>query len=415
LAEAAAMENSAAQEGKVGSDAELAAFFHLSGDLLAVTDGVLRLTHLNPAWQTLLGHRALLGRSVLEVVAPRDREKVRQTLAASLTSGASRTFDAAVLKSSQQLRQAHWTASADRELRRVYLVVRDITVRQRLEHELAAAHKLEAVGQLAAGIAHEINTPVQFIGDNLSFLGDSFERLGPLLAALRAQRASGTAPDGAAWAQLGELMEAADLEFLAEEAPRAVLSANEGVQRVADLVRGLKEFAHPDSRTVSPADLNRAIERTLTVSRNEWKYVADVVTELQPLPDVMCQVSAVNQVLLNLICNAAHAIEDKVKAGGKEPTEKGTIRVATQHDEKTVTISVSDTGIGIPERVRDRIFEPFFTTKAVGRGSGQGLAISRSIVVEKHHGTIDFESKVGVGTTFRVHLPIAPEGHEGDA
>lgn len=404
----------AQQVRDTGPSFELDAFFRLSGDLLAVTDGTLRLTHLNPAWESQLGHRSLVGRSILEVVAPRDREKVRQTLTASLSSGASRTFDAALVRRSQQLRHATWTASADRDMGRLYLAVRDVTVRQRLERELASVHKLEAIGQLAAGIAHEINTPVQFIGDNLSFLGDSFAVLAPLLTALRTQRALGAPPDAATWAQLVAQMESADLDFVSQEAPRAVASATEGVRRVAELVRGLKELAHPDSKIMQPADLNRAIERTLTVSRNEWKYVANVETVLQPLPDVTCQVSAVNQVLLSLICNAAHAIEDKCKVRGPEVSEKGTIKVATQCDGNLVTISVSDTGAGIPEGLRDRVFEPFFTTKEVGRGSGQGLALSRSIVVEKHHGTIDFESKVGVGTTFFVRLPVTPGAQERD-
>ncbi len=407
------MTNLPQQGEEPGPCLELAAFFRLSGDLLAVTDGSLRLMLLNPAWESQLGHRSLIGRSILEVVAPRDREKVRQTLTASAVSGASRSFDAALVRRSQQLRYGHWTVSADRELGRLYLIVRDMTVRQRLERELASAHKLEAIGQLAAGIAHEINTPVQFIGDNLAFLGDSFTGLAPLLAMLKAQRASGEPPAAASWSSLVDAMEAADLDFIAEEAPRAVASATEGVGRVAELVKGLKEFAHPDAKTMQAADLNRAIERTLTVSRNEWKYVATVETDLQPLPDVTCMVSAVNQVLLNLICNAAHAIEDKAK-GGAPASEKGTIKVATQTDGNVVTIAVSDTGVGIPENIRDRVFEPFFTTKDVGRGSGQGLAISRSIVVEKHHGTIDFESKVGVGTTFFVRLPVSPEAQERD-
>jgi two-component system, NtrC family, sensor kinase len=401
---------------------ELVAFFRLSGDLLAVADQGLRLTHLNPSWEAQLGHRALVGRSILEVVAPRDREKVRQTLNASLVSGASRSFDAALVRRSQQLRHGHWTVSSDRDEKKLYLVVRDMTVRQRLERELSAAHKLEAIGQLAAGVAHEINTPVQFIGDNLTFLQDSFAALAELFARLKAHPEDGAPPDAEGWKAILAAMDAADLDFVAAEAPRALASAAEGVERVAELVRGLKEFAHPDAQVMSPADLNRAIERTLTVSRNEWKYVAEVETVLEPLPEVTCQVSAVNQVLLNLICNAAHAIEDKLKprapskaGGGPVVKEKGKIRIATQSDGQVVTISVSDTGVGIPEGVRDRIFEPFFTTKEVGRGSGQGLAISRSIIVEKHHGTLDFESKVGVGTTFRIRLPVEPEAQERDA
>jgi len=398
----------ASEPSRSGRD-EFDAFFRLSNDLLAVVDQGLLLLHLNPAWTTQLGYplETLGGRCLLEVVAPRDRDRFRETLEACLASGAPRTFDAALVRSGQSLRQAHFTVSSDRDAGRLYVVARDVTVRQRLERELAAAHKLEAIGQLASGIAHEINTPIQFVGDNLSYLGDAFVRVKPVFEALLPLDAA-TPPDAEAWSKVRLALAGADLDFVVKEVPLSVISACEGVERVAELVRSLREFAHPDSGLIAPADLNRAVERTLVVSRNEWKYVADIQTQLAALPTVPCHLSAINQVLLNLVCNASHAIAEKMKAQG-EGAPKGTIRVVTSTDGHVVTIAVQDTGAGIPRAIRPRIFEPFFTTKEVGRGTGQGLAIARSIVCEKHQGLLEFESEEGVGTTFYVRLPVAPE------
>jgi PAS domain S-box-containing protein len=385
------------------------AFFRLSGDLLAVTDAKLTCLHLNPAWSDQLGYSlaSLEGRSLLDVVAPRDRDKVKETLLACLASGVTRTFDAALLRTSQQKRQAQVTASPHAENGRVYVVARDITVRKRLEHELASAQKLEAIGQLVSGIAHEINTPMQFVGDNLVFLGDSFVRVLPMFNLLN-QFDFGVLPTPAQWAELGATVTAGELKFLSTEVPLSISSACEGVERVAQLIRSLREFAHADSDVMAPADLNRTIEHALVVSRSQWKYVADTTTEFGELPPVHCHSSAVSQVLLNLICNASHAIAEKRKQQG-EGAPKGLIHIATSCDGHIVTIAVRDTGAGIPRAVQPRIFEPFFTTKEVGRGTGQGLSISRTIVVDAHKGRLDFESEVGVGTTFYVRLPLREE------
>jgi signal transduction histidine kinase len=298
------------------------------------------------------------------------------------------------------VRWCEWVVSTRPASGRVYVVVRDVTSRRRLEKELAESHKLEAVGQLASGIAHEINTPIQFVGDNLTFIGESLRDVFVLLHALQKHEPS---------APLLEANTDIDLAFLEKELPSAVEMACEGVQRVAELVRGMKEFAHQDHGEVQPTDLNRALERTITIARNEWKYVAEVKTDFGKLPLVPCQASAMRQVFLNLICNAAQAIGER---HGPSGSHKGLIRVSTRSDGASVRISVSDTGNGIPEAVRPRIFEPFFTTKPAGRGTGQGLAISHSIVCEKHHGRLDFETELGVGTTFHVLLPL--QGNPSD-
>ena len=293
-------------------------------------------------------------------------------------------------------------------------VVRDITDRKRTEVErqqmsvqLLHAQKMESIGQLAAGIAHEINTPIQFVGDNTKFLKDSFADLQMLMAKFREMQSA--VADGRCTPELTEevqkAVESADLDYLTAEIPKAIDQSLEGVQRVAKIVRAMKEFSHPDEGIEKVlTDINKAIETTTTVARNEWKYVADMKTELSPsLPPVPCLPGDINQVFLNLIVNAAHAIADR-----KNPDNaKGAITISTRLDDKHVEIRISDTGIGVSEKNRSKIFEPFFTTKGVGRGTGQGLAIAHNVVVKKHFGTITFETKEGLGTTFIVRLPIS--------
>ena len=292
-----------------------------------------------------------------------------------------------------------------------FAFARDITERRALESQLRHAQKLEGIGQLAAGIAHEINTPTQFVTDNLTFLRDSWKATHELLEEYRSaiRNAAGTLPESIA-AALNEAERNCDLDFIVEEVPRAIDQGLDGAHRVARIVRAMKEFSHPDSAEKTATDLNRAIESTITVARSEWKYVAEVVTELdETLPRIVCYPGDINQVILNLLVNAAHAIKDKVKDG-----DKGQITVGTRTHGKFVQISVADTGSGIPEAIRTRIFEPFFTTKEVGKGTGQGLSLAHTVVVKKHSGKIWFETEIGVGTTFFIDLPIqaADQGKE---
>ncbi len=288
------------------------------------------------------------------------------------------------------------------------LLGRDVTERLILENQLAQAQKLESIGQLAAGIAHEINTPIQYVGDNTRFLRDAFQDLLHLLEEYQTLLAAGRA--GAVTAEQLERVEGAtrelDLDYLIGEIPAAISQSLEGVERVAKIVRAMKDFSHPGTVEKQAVDLNKAIESTITVARNEYKYVAEMVTDLDPsLPLVPCRPDEINQVILNIIINAAHAIADVV---GREPAEKGTISIKTRGHGDSAEIAISDTGGGIPEKIRTRIFDPFFTTKEVGKGTGQGLAISHAVIVEKHGGTIDFETVMGQGTTFFIKLPLAP-------
>ena len=291
-------------------------------------------------------------------------------------------------------------------------IAQDVTERNRLEIELRHSQKLEAVGGLAAGIAHEINTPVQFVGDNLRFLRDAYTDLNKVREKYQCLREAAEA-DGATDRQLAEEVseteKAVDVDYLMDEIPKAIAQSLDGVTRVATLVRAMKEFAHPEGKEKAAADINEALRSTLIVARNELKYVANVETELGSVPPVVCNIGELNQVFLNLMVNAAHAITEAKKLTG----EKGLIKVRTWTEQDAVLISVADTGCGIPETIRDKVFNPFFTTKAIGRGTGQGLAIARAIVVEMHGGTLTFESQVGKGTTFYVRLPLDAEAKFG--
>jgi signal transduction histidine kinase/DNA-binding response OmpR family regulator len=289
----------------------------------------------------------------------------------------------------------------------VLLLGEDRTEQRHLEVQLAQAQKLESIGQLAAGIAHEINTPIQYVGDNTTFLRDSFAEYGRCLDSLTGllARAKAGTLDGAAVAEVEAVLARADLEYLSGEVPSALEQAQQGIDQVAHIVRSMKEFSHPGGEEKTVADLNRLIETTITVARNEWKYVADVVTDLDPgLPAVPCLIGEFNQVVLNLLVNAAHAVSDRV--GGSHAGQKGTITVTTRSLGDRAEVRIADTGTGIPEAIRAKVFDPFFTTKAVGKGTGQGLAIAHAVIVKKHGGELTFETEVGKGTTFIIRLPF---------
>lgn len=281
---------------------------------------------------------------------------------------------------------------------------------QQMEAELRLAQKLEAVGQLAAGIAHEINTPMQYVGDSIEFLQTAFDDLSRIFYEYRSVMETVSASDTVREKiqQLKNQEDEIDLSYLSAQIPRALERSKEGIERVTTIVRAMREFAHPDQREKELDDVNRILRNVLTVSRNEYKYVAEVETDFdEGLPPVFCHAGELGQVFLNLIVNAAHAISDVV--AGTE--NKGRIRVRTRSRGESILIEIEDTGTGIPEEIRQRIFDPFFTTKPVGKGTGQGLSIARTIIVEKHTGKIHFESEVGRGTVFRIELPSGENGH----
>ena len=280
----------------------------------------------------------------------------------------------------------------------------DITELRRLGRELAAAQKLESVGRLAAGVAHEINTPVQFVSDNVQFVRGALPDIARVIDAYRdlQRKAQGGGDCQAAAAAAAQAEQAADLDYVLENLPLAIDSSIEGLGRITTIVRSMKEFAHPDQGEKKLVDLNQAIRSTLVVARNEYKYVAEVETHFEELPSVPVYLGEFNQVILNLLVNAAHAIGDVVKDTGK----LGKLSVATRLDGDCVEIAIGDSGTGIPEGARDKVFDPFFTTKEVGKGTGQGLAIAHSVIVGKHGGLLRFETEVGKGTTFYIRLPL---------
>jgi PAS domain S-box-containing protein len=293
---------------------------------------------------------------------------------------------------------------------RIVGAIQDVTQQKRLEAELAQSQKLESIGQLAAGIAHEINTPTQFIGNNVEFVSESVVEIFDLAQRIRVMAERGSGPVTAE--ELLATMQGVDLPYLLAEVPLAIKESQDGIERIKRIVGAMKEFSHPAvEKTLM--DINRAIDSTIIVASNEWKYVAEMVTHLDDyLPSVSVMPGSFNQVILNLIVNAAHAISEVADGGGRS---KGTITISTRRVDHWAEVSIHDTGCGIPEKIRDRIFDPFFTTKPVGKGTGQGLALAHDVVVNKHGGAIAVESGAAQGTTFILRLPLDPESAQAIA
>lgn len=275
-----------------------------------------------------------------------------------------------------------------------------------LTRRLALAQKLESIGELAAGIAHEINTPIQYIGDNTKFVQEAFGEVSSVLSACQDLLASidGGGDVAASSQTVKTKLAATDLAYVIDEVPAAITQTLDGVDRVANIVRAMKEFSHPGTSEKTPTDLGKAIRNTTMVARNEWKYVAEMVLELaDDMPLVPCLPGELNQVLLNIVVNAAQAIGESL---GKASDRKGTITIGTSVVGNDAEIRISDTGGGITPDDCERIFHPFYTTKVAGKGTGQGLAIARSVIIEKHGGSIDVQSELGVGTTFVIRIPM---------
>lgn len=340
-----------------------------------------------------VGGKAGFGKSLADIVA---------ALGAAATSARERCWSAPEAKSAAfeaEMADGRSIAVTERRTREGGIVAIWVDtseqraaerVRATLEADLRQSQKLDSLGTLAGGIAHEINTPTQYVGDNVRFLKSAFADMAAAVDALR----RGETP--------------ADLDFLLSEAPLAIEQSLDGVERIRQIVMAVKEFSYPDAKEKSPADLHAAINTTLTVSRNQWKYVADVETRFAPeMPPVPCHIGEINQVVLNLVVNAAHAIEAKGEG-------RGLITIATRRDGDFAEIVFSDTGTGVPREIADRIFDPFFTTKPPGKGTGQGLSISRTIVIKKHGGTMTLRSEPGAGAEFTIRLPLSAATKQGE-
>ncbi len=387
------------------ANAELAAVVECADAAIISKDLAGEILTWNQGAERIYGYSAqeMIGKS-MDVMIPSDRREEDLQVNQRIRNGGSvQHLETTRLTKSGSLIHVLLTISPIRDRNGTILgiahVAWDITQIKHLERQLAQTQKLESIGHLAAGIAHEINTPIQYIGDNGKFLQDAFQDV------LKFVGRTGREDAPAVSEAIPSHQEVDDgiMDYLRTEIPRAADQLLEGVDQVARIVRAMKEFSHPGPIEKMPLDINRAIESTILVSKNEWKYVADVTTDLDTeIPPVPCVAGEFNQVILNLIVNAAHAIGDVVRDTGN----KGSIHISTRQQGDHAEIRISDTGCGIPESIQSKIFDPFFTTKPVGQGTGQGLSLAHSLIVQKHGGQISLESKVGHGTTFIIRLPL---------
>jgi two-component system NtrC family sensor kinase len=382
--------------------------------ILVDADGLV--TYTSPSVQRWLGYATeeLVGNNIAAVTAISHVDD-----AVALASALDRCEPAAPVSLTHRLRARdgswRWLESTMVCLREdplvggVLITSRDVTERlgleqerERLDLDRRVSHRLEAVGQLAAGIAHEINTPLQFVGDSVAFLEQAVDELVRLTGLYRMTLyTSSPIPVEERREAMRAAEQEADLEYLCERIPAAFVRTADGIERVRSIVLAMKRFSHTSSTELAPADINEAIETTLAVCRNEYKYVAEVVLDLGELPAVTCNIGELNQVFLNLIINAAQAIEEKVADSG----ERGEIKISTRLDGSDVVVEIADDGPGIPAELQDRIYEPFFTTKEVGKGTGQGLALARNTIA-RHSGSLECSSSPGAGATLTIRLPL---------
>ena len=373
-----------------------------SSELTLVCDREGILTYASTASTDLLGieHTALTGQPVADLIHPEDHDAYTTWINDPAQAG--QTLPCRVTHTNGTLRWVEITGTdltTDPAVAGTVLHLRDITERHRLETDLRHAQKMESVGQLAAGVAHEINTPVQFVADNLRFLGDSMTTLETLIDNYRRALTDANTPEELTTRrhELEAQEKEIDLEFLREEIPLATAQALDGTIRVATIVAAMKAFAHPGGDANAPTDLNQAIRNTLIVANSQIQPVADLVVDLADLPPVWANLSDLNQAILNLIINAAQAMSDGAT--------RGTLTVRTHTEPDAIVVEIQDTGHGIPPEIADRVFEQFFTTKPVGTGTGQGLALAYTLIHDRHGGTLTFDSTPGIGTTFTIRLP----------
>jgi len=374
-------------------------------DAIVTADRDGAIIEFNPAAAAMfeMSEKDALMRTIFDLFAPGDsREMIRKTLAKEDETLLNKRVELLGRRSEDRAFavEASMIGLTNRGRMIYTIIVKDLSEQKELQMRVQQSNKLESLGRLATGVSHEVNTPNQYIGDNVRYVSDSFGDIVNLVEEYR----SSIAPERRE--EIKALEDRADLEFVLEEIPRALGQALEGVDRVAAIVRSMKDFSHQGVQSLTTLDLNRVVTSTVTVARNEWKYVAEIEFDLaEDLPHIQGNPSALGQVVLNLVVNAAHAIKDRHEGGSL-----GLIKISTREEGEWVVMRIADDGGGIPESVQKQMFDPFFTTKGVGIGTGQGLAIVHSVVVAGHHGEIKVESEMGRGTEFVIRIPINGEG-----
>jgi len=374
------------------SAGELEAFFRLSGDYLLVLDAELKVRHLNTAFESWgYGISDFRGRSFLELVVETERESAAATLSSMLRTHEQVPLATRVLTAKGAKHLVHWQMSTDTRGERIFAVGRDVTEQERLKETLTQTQRMEAMGRLAASVAHEVNTPLQFLNDNVGFVEDALKDLAPVFDA-----ATSATLDAA---ELSSACETADLEYLRSELPRALDGMRDGLRRVAHLVTALKELA-PDTGEahLEPLDLLPVL-RAAIASQCALRPGLEVCLELETLPLINLHVATVVRAVTAVLDNALKAIAERHGPTG------GRLEVRARIEGGLALISIQDDGVGISDEVRSHLFEPFFTTRDVGAGSGQGLALARSIM-ERHHGAIELTSAPGMGATFTLQFPL---------
>jgi two-component system, NtrC family, sensor kinase len=380
----------------------------------SVTDGIVtfsadgKIETMNPAFERIFGYNKayLTGRYIQSLLAVEESKRVeKEKFWVGLCTEVQPKFSTSGVNSKGQRFDMELSASKATQGGREFFVwvVRNTQQLKNVERKAAVSQRMEAIGQLAAGISHEINTPIQYVRENAKFLRDACEAMNTVFSGLHACVDDEGMSMPEFRREYQRLMESSQFELFRTEVPNAIQESLHGSDRVVSIVQAIREFAHPGTAEKSPYDLNHFIASAITVSTNHWSSVSDIQTKLaHDLPTIVCHAAEINQVILNLLVNACDAIGEKSFEG----SEKGTITIRTWRDGKFVKLSVSDTGVGIKPEDLERIFALFFTTKPVGKGTGQGLSIVHSIVVEHHGGTIDVSSEPGEGATFVISLPI---------
>ncbi len=392
----------------------------LTTTLKSIADGVISINHFgtitlaNQAAEEILqkSNANLLGKNIIEVLLPEKKDGCKvnpeQCIKDFMNKWQNKIFKLSIEDESKIINiNSAEIISTSEEHHGYVIVLKDVTKKVKLENQLAMSQKMESIGQLAAGIAHEINTPMQYVGDNTSFFRDSFSVIFGYLSEIRVKLIEKYGDDSLLI--LDETSEECDLDFVLEEIPEALNQSDIGIQKVSKIVKAMKDFAHLGEKKKTYNNINHGIEVTSTISKNEWKYHSKLELKLEnSLPEIYCLQDELNQAILNMIINSVHSIEEKYKGSNNE---LGQIVIETSYDDEYVTIKISDNGNGIPEKYLTKIFDPFFTTKEVGKGSGQGLSIAHDVIVNKHRGNIEVNSVIGKGTNIVITLPI----HENES